>query len=108
MSELDKLQAYLLEHRFYFQRIDENYGGRFGVDRHQIIVYETAECTEEHRLWDAICQYGSYGYEYGLLEIMGVIVDEAEVGDTVEGYLTAEDVIDRIKAWRKKRIEYMS
>lgn len=103
MSELDKLQAYLEEHGFYYKRIDKNDEGVFGIDRHQIIVYETAECTEECMLWDAVCQYGSYGYEDGLLETMGVIVDEDECGDTVEGYLTADDVIERIKAWEKRK-----
>ena len=38
---------------------------------------------------------GSYGHEKGLLEIMG-LVNEEEVGDSVEGWLTAEEVFDRI------------
>jgi len=33
--------------------------------------------------------------EQGLLEIMG-LVDEEELGDTVEGYLTAVEVFQRI------------
>ena len=44
---------------------------------------------------DAICHSGSYGHEKGLLEIMG-LVDEEAVGDSVEGYLTAEEVFKRI------------
>jgi hypothetical protein len=43
---------------------------------------------------DAICHSGSYGHESGLLEIMG-LVNEAEVGDSVEGWLTAEKVFER-------------
>lgn len=43
--------------------------------------------------WDAVCHSGSYGHEQGLLEIMGNIVR----GDNaVEGYLTAEDILERI------------
>ena len=49
------------------------------------------------RLFDAICQRGSYGYEEGLLETMGTIVDVATLGDTVEGHLSASDVISRIE-----------
>lgn len=46
--------------------------------------------------WDAICHSFSYGHERGLLEIMGILVDEDEVGDTVEGHLTAEEVLKKI------------
>ena len=38
---------------------------------------------------------GSYGHEEGLLEIMG-LVDEEKTGDSVEGWLTAGEVFDRI------------
>jgi hypothetical protein len=49
----------------------------------------------ENPICDAVCFRGSYGYERGLLEIMG-LVDEEEVGDSVEGYLTAVEVFQRI------------
>ena len=45
---------------------------------------------------DAICHDGSYGKEYGLLEIMGDLVDKTKTGDTVEGWLTAEEILNRI------------
>lgn len=45
--------------------------------------------------WDAICHTYSYGSDKDLLEIMGVIVSE-DAGDSVEGYLTAADVLERI------------
>lgn len=48
--------------------------------------YETAVC-------DVICHWGSYGHERGLLEIMG-LVEGGE--DEVEGYLTAEEVFNRM------------
>lgn len=41
---------------------------------------------------DVICHSGSIGSEKGLLEIMGLTLDE-----DVEGYLTAEEVFTRIK-----------
>ena len=62
------------------------------MDRHQICVP-----NQEYPIWDAICQRGSHGYEEGLLEIYGVIVDEAIDGDTVVGWLTAEDIIKRLE-----------
>ena len=57
--------------------------------------------SRENCICDLVCfgdtiLGGSYGHEKGLLEIMG-LVDEEEVGDdSVEGWLTAEEVFDRI------------
>ena len=50
--------------------------------------------SAEDPVCDVICHAGSYGYEEGLLEIMG-LVDE-DHGDDVEGYLTAREVLRRI------------
>lgn len=88
MSELDKLESYLKSNNYEYVRIDE----RRPVPRHQIIVYD----DYGDRAWDAICHRGSYGYEDGLLEIMGSIVDVEKDGDSVAGWLTAEDVINRL------------
>lgn len=97
MSELDKLECYLKEHGIWHKRIDEpafipmiDDGD---VGRHQIVVYDEEGGTK----WDAICQFGSYGYKEGLLEIYGNIVDEKKDGDVVVGWLTADDVIARIE-----------
>ena len=97
MSELDKLEMYLKENEIRYKRIDEpafipmiDDGD---VGRHQIVVYD----EKGGRKWDAICQFGSYGYEEGLLEIYGNIVDKKKDGDTVVGWLTADDVIERIE-----------
>lgn len=47
---------------------------------------------------DAICHSYSYGYAEGLLEIMGLTSNE----DSVEGWLTSEEVFDRISEdWYK-------
>jgi len=87
MSELDKLEKHLKDNGYGYSRIDED--GIWG--RHQIIVRgQDGEVS-----WDAICHRGSYGFEQGLLEIYGSIVTE-EDGDSVVGWLTAEDVIKRI------------
>ena len=101
MSELDKLEVYLKEHGYKYKRIDksrypelpdEYKKSGFG-EQHQILVYN----DKDEVLWDAICHWGSFGWHDGLLEIMGSIVDEKRVGDSVEGYLTAQDVIERIE-----------
>ena len=49
-----------------------------------------------------ICFPGSYGFEEGLLEIMG-LVDHEVTRDSVQGHLTAEDVFERIAADYKQR-----
>ena len=92
MSELDKLEAYLKENNIPYERYDTDEGVQY-LERHQICVPEWSENCK----WDAICHKGSYGYEQGLLEIYGELVNDKD-GDSVVGYLTAEDVIKRIKA----------
>lgn len=63
----------------------------------QVIFYdENNEC-----LADAVCHWGSYGHERGLLEVMGIL-SEGEVDD-VEGYLTADTVFNRWMNWLKER-----
>ncbi len=91
LTNLNKLEQYLINHKIPYERIDED-DQQFYLDRHQICV----PCDREGREWDAICQRGSYGAEEGLLEIMGTIVSPL-AGDSVEGWLTAEDVIARIE-----------
>lgn len=74
------------------------------------IPFEIRDCWEgyqicypciEERISDAVCHGFSYGHEQGLLEIMG-LVNEEEVGDSVEGWLTAEQVFER---WHKHWLE---
>lgn len=95
MSELDKLEQYLKANNVDYERIDND--GICGklLERHQIIVFENGE-----RSWDAICQYGSYGYEEGLLEVMGEPVVRPNDGDSVCGDLTAEDAIERWEEYK--------
>lgn len=96
LDEFNKLEQYLIDKEIKYERADEfKYHSPFGekVEYHQICVptFDT-----KYREWDVICQTGSYGFERGLLEIMGSIVDP-NCGDTVEGYLTADDVIQRLE-----------
>ena len=80
MRELDKLAKYLHEIKMPFMQYECNkkFDERdliFTLDRHQICVPD-----QDTPVWDVICQYGSYGYEEGLLEAYGAIVDEEEDG----------------------------
>jgi hypothetical protein len=43
--------------------------------------------------WDAICHDGSYGHEQGLIEVMGLGVDDEE---DVVGFLTAAEVLEMV------------
>ena len=46
------------------------------------------------QIGDAICHFGSYGHERGLIEVMGFpFCDE----DDVAGFLTADEVIHQIE-----------
>lgn len=91
LSELDKLEKYLKTAEILYERVDED-------SFHQIRVYHTEGRTSGKKFvqdWDAICHPGSYGYENGLIEVMGSISENGE--NDVEGYLTADEIINRIK-----------
>lgn len=97
LTELNKLEKYLRGKHIPYERIDQDqildqYGLARQLERHQICVPDANYPWS----WDVICNWGSYGYEEGLLEIKGSIVSEND-GDSVAGYLTADDVIRRIE-----------
>ena len=57
--------------------------------------------SRENPICDVICfggtgLGGSYGHEEGLLEIMGTIVRADDDDDDVEGWLTAEEILQRL------------
>ena len=64
--------------------------------------YQICYPYKQNCISDVVCHSGTYGHEKGLLEMMG-LVDEEEVGDSVEGWLTAEQVFER---WQKHWLEY--
>lgn len=102
LTEMNKLEAYLKEKGFKYERTDsdntipqdqfEAMQKSLGrdiepFDMHQIVVYENGG-----RVWDVVCNKGTYGADQGLLEGMGTLF-----GPDVEGWLTAEDVIKKIE-----------
>ena len=83
MTEFDKLVKWLNKNNYNYTLTD-----LCGGD--QVIIY-----TEDGaRFCDVICHRYSYGYERGLLEMMGIPVNTE---DCVKGYLTAEDCISILK-----------
>ena len=89
LSEMNKLEEYLKVKGIPYERYDDEYADQY----HQICVPDAGT-----KKWDAICHRGSYGWEQGLLEIAGSLVNKHLDLDTVVGYLTAEDVIKRIES----------
>lgn len=79
-SEMDKLELYLKENGFDYERTTEE-KPLFGK-------FDQIRCGE----WDAVCHNGSYGGNKGLLETYGMPEDNGDV----TGWLTADDVIKRI------------
>lgn len=97
LTELNKLEDYLKEHGYHYERTDDDgvemtglHGFVHCIDHHQIVVYK-----DVNRDWDVICQYGSCGVEEGLLEAMGARIVRKE--DSFEGYLTADEIIKRLE-----------
>lgn len=100
LTELNKLEEYLKKNGIKYTRRDEEHTFLVSIDgeekvvtidKHQIVALD----PKKVQLWDVICHYGSYGADQGLLEIAGDIVEEEE-GDVV-GFLTADEVIERIE-----------
>ena len=69
----------------------------YELDKHAFydgyIIYYPSKAN---KISDVVCHNGSYGHELGLFEMMG-LVDEEEVGDSVEGWMTALEVCRRWK-----------
>ena len=59
---------------------------------------------DEYTVCSVIEHNGSYGRESDLLEIMGLLTDDEKKFDSVAGWLTANNVFDRInKHWKEKQ-----
>lgn len=76
---------------------------RRNLDGWQILYPAVLEFPKEQE--DVVCSviqhYGSYGGQHGFLEIMGLLTPE-DGTDSVLGWLTAQEVFERIKQhWEK-------
>jgi hypothetical protein len=95
MNEMKKLERMLKEKDIPFKRTDEE--GEYG--NHRIDVFD----ADGNRILDAIFQYGSYGVDQGLLEVMGEPVVLPYEGDSVCGCLTAEEIMKRLDDYQNGR-----
>lgn len=84
MTEMQKLDI-LLKHA----KVPHTYGHRWDGGE-QITACDAAG----NRIWDGIWSLGSYGFDQGLIEVMGA---QLLGHDDVEGWLTARQVT---KMWR--------
>ncbi len=101
ISEMEKLAQYLNENGYTFEII-RGHTPSYRFERNQIWVW--TDETRTDTLFDAICHFGSYGYEQGLLEIMGDrLMTEQDGGGSVAGWLTADQVIERLKKWEETK-----
>ena len=119
LTEFNKLEAYLEEHAdeygIKFGRYDnedayphnKKWAQAFGcepVDRHILTVWyknKPIETVQDLYWFNVSCSCGSYGSEDGLLELHGALAqfrDRQNVQE--EGWLTANDIIERMEAVR--------
>ena len=59
--------------------------------------YISYPCAGLDRVLSAVEFRGTYGAEKDLIEIMGLLTPEELLMDSIKGYLTAEEVFNRIK-----------
>lgn len=83
--------------------------------KHEFIIEENGKYTrrmikihdeidgQRFEILSAICHYGSYGYEQGLIEILGLLTREEERESNVVGYLTADNVFRRVKKYYRRK-----
>lgn len=64
-------------------------------DGKQVSVYSQDKEDDRQKtfLWDVVIHKYSYGHEDGLLEAYGTIVEKFNDFDTVQGYLTADEIL---------------
>lgn len=99
-TEIFKLRGMLERAEIPFEFSDRSYDGCDGREYFYQIRYPKAEIN-------TICSVIQCGFSYGgnedKLEIMGLLTDEERERDSVAGWLTAEDVFERIKNHYKSK-----
>ena len=90
--EIEKLKEMLEKANIPFTYNDDFFRG-YHKPSYQIVIFD----KDRKRLCDVVYHLGSYGYDEGLLEIMGGLTEEEDKYDEVLGYLTAEEVFKRFK-----------
>lgn len=116
MLELAEI-PYLFIDKYKEEKILMNKNNYFKMLEHyQILIYDDMRdmmhegelypiLEEEKRVISIIQGYGTYGSNVDLLEIMGLLTEEEEKEGSVVGYLSAENVFDRIEKYYKNKKE---
>lgn len=95
LKEFEKLEDYLIDNDYVYERIDKVNSSTKDEERdyHQLIAYT----KKSDEVFDVVISKSlhSYGYEKGLLELSGCLVKSKD--DDVEGFLTADDIIKRLE-----------
>ena len=99
MLEIKRLANMLKKAGIPFRYYDGDFRPQYNYFKNKIIY---PDCARK----DAVCSVVQGIYTYGglenKLEIMGLLTEEEKEYDNVCGWLTAEDVFERIKAhWEK-------
>ena len=99
MKNNEYLNEYLKDKEYYQILLFDDF-------REVMERYNTYKVFDNEKIIISILQgYGTYGEEDDLLEIMGLLTEEEEKIDSVTGYLTAEDVFNRIVKYFKDKSE---
>ena len=99
MKNNEYLNEYLKDKEYYQILLFDDF-------REVMERYNTYKVFDNEKIIISIVQgYGTYGEEDDLLEIMGLLTEEEEKIDSVTGYLTAEDVFNRIIKYFKDKSE---
>lgn len=97
-KEIFKLQEMLQKDNIELEFIDST----FKMQDREYTAYQICCPNSDDRYISVIQSHGSYGRDKDLLEIMGLLTDEELEHDGVVGYLTADNVFDRIKNYLEK------
>ena len=105
MLEIERLANMLKEAGIPFERDDEDLRPNRNYYRFHLVYPEFGGHFE---LYKRVCSVIQGTYTYGglenRLEIMGLLTEEEAEYDSVCGWLTAEDVFERIKAhWENSK-----
>ena len=99
MREIDKLDAMLCEAGIPFERYDEDLRPKH--DYWKCHIYYPKRPKVGGGSYQMVCSViqgtCTYGGNENLLEIMGLLTAEEAEHDSVRGYLTVENVFERIK-----------
>ena len=103
-TEIFKLKKMLEEADIPFEFTDRNHGfDEFFFESYQFEYPCSYKNKDNERICSIVEGYGTYGNDKDLLEIMGLLTPEEIESDSVCGWLTAENVFERIKKHYEQR-----